>query len=78
MAIFLDRTDVPSYRWFDDGARPARDLRIRYAEMHRVARRRLAELLAAGSHEELGRAQELYRSLVEDDPLKTRVCGKRW
>jgi len=65
----LNRTDVPSYRWFDEGARPARDLRVKYAEMHRAARRRLAELLAAGPHEQLGRAEELYRSLVEDDPL---------
>jgi len=65
----LDRTDVPFYRWFDEGARPIRDLRVKYAEMHRTIRRRLAVLLAAGPHEQLGRAEELYRSLVEEDPL---------
>ena len=69
----LDRPDVPSYRWLDDGPRVL-DLRVKYATMHQLARRRLADLLAAGqSDKELARAEELYVSLVATDALDHRL-----
>jgi nucleoid-associated protein YgaU len=69
----LDRPDVPSYRWLDDGPRVL-DLRVKYATMHQLTRRRLADLLATGqSDDELARAQELYLSLVASDALDHRL-----
>jgi hypothetical protein len=69
----LDRPDVPSYRWLDDGPRVL-DLRVKYATMHQLARRRLGDLLAVGqSDDELARAQELYVSLVACDALDHRL-----
>jgi hypothetical protein len=69
----LDRPDVPSYRWLDDGPRVL-DLRVKYATMQRLARRRLADLLAAGQGDaEFARAEELYVSLVASDALDHRL-----
>ena len=68
----LERPDVPDYRWLDDGPRLV-DLRIRYANMHRQARRHLADLLAKGTGDRLDRAEKLYIGLAEDDPLDHRL-----
>jgi two-component SAPR family response regulator len=69
----LDRPDVPSYRWLDDGPRVL-DLRVKYATFHQLARRRLADLLVAGGTDaELARAEELYKSLVTTDALDHRL-----
>ena len=69
----LDRLDVPAYRWLDDGPRVL-DLRVKYASLHQQARRRLADLLAAGStDQELARAEELYLCLVVTDALDHRL-----
>jgi two-component SAPR family response regulator len=69
----LDRMDVPAYRWLDDGPRVL-DLRVKYASLHQQARRRLADLLAAGStDQELARAEELYVGLVVTDALDHRL-----
>lgn len=69
----LERPDVPSYRWLDDGPRVL-DLRVKYATMHQRARRKLADLLATGSaDDELARAQELYVGPGETDPLDHRL-----
>ena len=68
----LDRPDVPPYRWLDDGPRLV-DLRVKYARLQQQARRRLADLLANGSDQQLGRAQELYIGLAEEDPLDHRL-----
>jgi len=69
----LERPDVPSYRWLDDGPRVL-DLRVKYATMHHRARRRLADLLATGcTDDELARAQELYVGLGETDALDHRL-----
>jgi len=69
----LDRPDVPSYRWIDDGPRLV-DLRVKYARMQQQARRRLADLLTkAGTGDGLARAEELYIGLAGDDPLDHRL-----
>jgi hypothetical protein len=68
----LDRPDVPPYGWMDEGPRVV-DLRVRYAAMQRQARRRLADLLAAGADDERARAEELYVGLAEEDPLDHRL-----
>jgi hypothetical protein len=68
----LERPDVPPYRWLDDGPRVV-DLRVKYASMRQQVRRRLADLLACGSGEQLVRAQELYTVLAEEDPLDHRL-----
>src|SRR5215469_18462901 len=46
----LERPDVPPYRWMDEGPRLV-DLRVKYAAMEHQARRRLADLLAAGAED---------------------------
>jgi Bacterial transcriptional activator domain len=69
----LERPDVPSYRWLDDGPRVL-DLRVKYATMHQRARRKLADLLATGcTDDKLARAHELYVGLGETDPLDHRL-----
>ena len=68
----LERPDVPPYRWMDEGPRLV-DLRVKYAALERQARRRLADLLAAGPEAGLARAEELYIGLAEDDPLDHRL-----
>jgi len=68
----LERPDVPAYRWLDDGPRLV-DLRVRFANMQRQARRHLADLLASGTGDRLDRAEELYIGLAEDDPLDHRL-----
>jgi hypothetical protein len=68
----LDRQDVPPYRWLDDGPRVV-DLRVNYASMRQQSRRRLADLLASGSPEQLARAEELYILLAHEDPLDHRL-----
>ena len=56
----------------DEGPRLV-DLRVKYAALERQARRRLADLLAAGPEAGLARAEELYIGLAEDDPLDHRL-----
>lgn len=68
----LERPDVPPYRWLDDGPRLL-DLRVKYSRMQCQVRRRLADLLANGTDEQLARAEELYIGLVADDPLDHRL-----
>jgi len=68
----LERPDVPPYRWMDEGPRLV-DLRVKYAAMEHQARRRLADLLAAGPEDGLARAEELYIGLAQDDPLDHRL-----
>ena len=72
----LDRPDVPPYRWLDDGPRLL-DLRVKYARMHQQARRRLADLLANGTDQQLARAEELYIALP-GTIRSTIASGKRW
>jgi hypothetical protein len=70
----LDRADVPLLWWLYDGPRVAEGLRAEYRRLHQEARRKLADLYAAGDDEyELRRAQELYigltGELTEDERL---------
>jgi hypothetical protein len=81
----LDSPDVPGWDWLYDGPRIAIELRADYRRMQLDARRRLAELLAAGSEAgDLRRAQELYVCLsaeqADNEQLWTelyRVHGRR-
>jgi hypothetical protein len=81
----LDSPDVPGWDWLYDGPRIAIELRADYRRMQLDARRRLAELLAAGSADgDLRRAQELYVGLTaeqaDDEQLRAalfRVHGRR-
>jgi hypothetical protein len=68
----IDRPHVPPYRWLDDGPRLI-DLRVKYAAMRQLTRRRLADLLASGTEEQLARAQTLYILLAHEDPLDHRL-----
>lgn len=68
----LERPDIPPYRWMDEGPRLV-DLRVKYAAIEHQARRRLADLLAAGDESGLERAEELYIGLAHDDPLDHRL-----
>jgi len=68
----LDRPDVPPYRWLDEGPRLV-DLRVKYARIEQQTRRRLADLLAAGTDQQLARAEELYIGLAGEDPLDHRL-----
>jgi hypothetical protein len=69
----LDTADMPNYRWMYDGAQIALTLRSDYQRMQRDARLHLADLLAAGSEDGLGRAAELYTSLCAEDPEDERL-----
>jgi hypothetical protein len=60
----------------DEGPRLV-DLRVKYAAMEHQARRRLADLLAAGPEDGLARAEELYIGLPRT--IRSTVgCGKHW
>jgi hypothetical protein len=64
----LDSSDIPNYRWmYDESPQVALTLRSDFRRQHKEARLRLAELLARGPEEELGRAEELYSSLCAED-----------
>ena len=70
----LDRADVPFWFWLYDGPKMADVPREEYRRSHQEARRKVAELYAAGNDDaELRRAQELYvgltGELAEDEQL---------
>jgi hypothetical protein len=64
----LDSSDMPNYRWlYNEDPQVALGLRSDLRRQHKAARLRLAELLARGPEEGLGRAEELYSSLCAED-----------
>jgi two-component SAPR family response regulator len=69
----LDGSDVPTYAWLYDGEAIALTLRSDYRRMHHDARLHLADLLAAGSPDGLGRAADLYIQLCAEDPEDERL-----
>jgi hypothetical protein len=70
----LDRSDVPNWWWLYDGPQVDIELRSDYRRMHREARRRLADLRAAGTDDaDLRRAQELYIGLTRESTDDERL-----
>jgi DNA-binding SARP family transcriptional activator len=70
----LDRADVPLWFWLYDGPEVADVRRAEYRRLHQEARRKLADLYAAGNDDaELRRAEEMYigltGELAEDEQL---------
>jgi hypothetical protein len=64
----LDSSDMPNYRWmYNEDPQVGVLLRSDFRRLHKEARRRLAELLAAGPEEGLARAEELYSGLCAED-----------
>jgi DNA-binding SARP family transcriptional activator len=71
----LDSPDVPNFHWMYDAesAQVGEMLRGQYRLLERGARLHLAELLAAGQEDGLGRAAELYASLCAEEPEDERL-----
>ncbi len=72
----LDSPDVPSFHWMfnvEDDVAVAHTLQSNNRDLQQQARRRLADLLAVGTDEELGRAADLYASLCAEDPEDERL-----